>query len=243
MRPRVLVLIGTLVVGGAGCTRSSTERFPRAPLILVSIDTLRADHLPAYGYAGVQTPHLDRFRQGRDPLRERLLPRPPDPARARLDPHRASCPSSTASATTWAIASTRRPIRRSQGLLKAARLRDGRRGLRLRPARRRRGIADGLRLLRRHGSSLPSAPTRSGASSAGATETAVARPLVARRREGAPVLPLLPHLRAPRALRAARALQEPLPARLRRGDRGRGRQSWAAFSTTCGGSAIYDRAS
>jgi arylsulfatase A-like enzyme/tetratricopeptide (TPR) repeat protein len=63
MRPQVLVLIGTLVVGGAGCTRSSTERFPRAPLILVSIDTLRADHLPAYGYEGVETPHLDRFRK------------------------------------------------------------------------------------------------------------------------------------------------------------------------------------
>jgi len=63
MRPQLLVLIGTLVVGGAGCTPSSTERFPRAPLILVSIDTLRADHLPAYGYEGVETPHLDRFRK------------------------------------------------------------------------------------------------------------------------------------------------------------------------------------
>ncbi len=33
--------------------------FPRAPVIIVSIDTLRADHLPAYGYAGVSTPALD----------------------------------------------------------------------------------------------------------------------------------------------------------------------------------------
>jgi choline-sulfatase len=32
-------------------------------VVLISIDTLRADHLPAYGYAGVQTPHLDRFRK------------------------------------------------------------------------------------------------------------------------------------------------------------------------------------
>jgi arylsulfatase A-like enzyme len=31
--------------------------------VLVSIDTLRADHLPAYGYAGVETPNLDRFRK------------------------------------------------------------------------------------------------------------------------------------------------------------------------------------
>lgn len=29
------------------------------PVVLISVDTLRADHLPAYGYGGVQTPHLD----------------------------------------------------------------------------------------------------------------------------------------------------------------------------------------
>ena len=37
--------------------------FPKAPVVLISIDTLRADRLPAYGYQGVQTPYLDRFRQ------------------------------------------------------------------------------------------------------------------------------------------------------------------------------------
>jgi len=31
-------------------------------VVLVSVDTLRADHLPAYGYAGVVTPALDRLR-------------------------------------------------------------------------------------------------------------------------------------------------------------------------------------
>src|SRR4030095_6776380 len=30
-----------------------------APVVLISIDTLRADHLPAYGYRGVATPHID----------------------------------------------------------------------------------------------------------------------------------------------------------------------------------------
>src|SRR5579872_372844 len=29
------------------------------PLILISIDTLRADHLPVYGYSGVRTPAID----------------------------------------------------------------------------------------------------------------------------------------------------------------------------------------
>lgn len=37
--------------------------FPNAPVILISVDTLRSDHLPAYGYKGVETPHLDRFRR------------------------------------------------------------------------------------------------------------------------------------------------------------------------------------
>jgi tetratricopeptide (TPR) repeat protein len=32
------------------------------PVIIVSIDTLRSDRLPAYGYAGVETPNIDAFR-------------------------------------------------------------------------------------------------------------------------------------------------------------------------------------
>lgn len=32
---------------------------PRGPIILISIDTLRADHLPVYGYNRVATPHID----------------------------------------------------------------------------------------------------------------------------------------------------------------------------------------
>jgi choline-sulfatase len=32
-----------------------------APVILISIDTLRADHLSAYGYRAVQTPNIDAF--------------------------------------------------------------------------------------------------------------------------------------------------------------------------------------
>ncbi|MCX6620448.1 MAG: sulfatase-like hydrolase/transferase [Acidobacteria bacterium] len=34
---------------------------PRPPIILVSIDTLRADHLSAYGYRALKTPHLDAW--------------------------------------------------------------------------------------------------------------------------------------------------------------------------------------
>ena len=35
-----------------------------APVILISIDTLRADHLSAYGYTRIHTPHIDSFAQG-----------------------------------------------------------------------------------------------------------------------------------------------------------------------------------
>lgn len=55
----------TLAVGGildAGCARRG-ESFALAPVIIVSIDTLRADHLPAYGYTGVSTPNLDALRK------------------------------------------------------------------------------------------------------------------------------------------------------------------------------------
>ena len=53
-----------VLAGVAGCTRSEPGlRFPQAPVVLISIDTLRADHLPAYGYKGVETPHLDRLRK------------------------------------------------------------------------------------------------------------------------------------------------------------------------------------
>ena len=42
---------------------SSAPRFPGASVVLVSIDTLRSDRLPMYGYAGVATPALDAFRR------------------------------------------------------------------------------------------------------------------------------------------------------------------------------------
>ncbi|MGH7265486.1 MAG: sulfatase-like hydrolase/transferase, partial [Candidatus Rokuibacteriota bacterium] len=50
----------------ASCGRSgpaSLAALPEGtPVVLVSIDTLRSDHLPAYGYEGVATPAIDRFR-------------------------------------------------------------------------------------------------------------------------------------------------------------------------------------
>lgn len=47
---------------GRGREHSATPLYPNAPVILISVDTLRADHLPAYGYKGVATPNLDALR-------------------------------------------------------------------------------------------------------------------------------------------------------------------------------------
>jgi arylsulfatase A-like enzyme/Flp pilus assembly protein TadD len=47
----------------AACRRESAEVFRRAPVVLISVDTMRSDHLPAYGYAGVKTPNIDALRR------------------------------------------------------------------------------------------------------------------------------------------------------------------------------------
>jgi arylsulfatase A-like enzyme/tetratricopeptide (TPR) repeat protein len=46
---------------GFGCGRARTESVARPPVVVISIDTLRSDHLPAYGYRGVKTPAIDAF--------------------------------------------------------------------------------------------------------------------------------------------------------------------------------------
>jgi arylsulfatase A-like enzyme/tetratricopeptide (TPR) repeat protein len=61
MKP--LRLAFCLLACGLGCHRSVHPTFPGAPLVLISIDTLRADHLPAYGYEGVATPAIDALRR------------------------------------------------------------------------------------------------------------------------------------------------------------------------------------
>ena len=47
----------------SACNRGAKRAtYPEAPVILISIDTLRADRLPAYGYKGVETPNIDALR-------------------------------------------------------------------------------------------------------------------------------------------------------------------------------------
>src|SRR5207244_9433084 len=61
MRPRFLALLALLLIPAACGRRGAVD--PKAPIIIISIDTLRSDHLPAYGYAKVDTPNLDAFRK------------------------------------------------------------------------------------------------------------------------------------------------------------------------------------
>ena len=67
-RPRarraiLAIVAGAIVVVGtlwAWRTRSAVPAGD-GPLVLISIDTLRADRLPAYGYKGTRTPQIDRL--------------------------------------------------------------------------------------------------------------------------------------------------------------------------------------
>ena len=58
--PSVVVTFALL----SGCSQPSgaPRTYRNAPVIIISIDTLRADHLPMFGYRGVDTPHFDALR-------------------------------------------------------------------------------------------------------------------------------------------------------------------------------------
>jgi arylsulfatase A-like enzyme/Flp pilus assembly protein TadD len=72
LRAALLLLAAWLVSALAtGCSRRTADRAAAGvpavpagtPVVLISIDTLRADHLPAYGYRGVDTPAIDALRR------------------------------------------------------------------------------------------------------------------------------------------------------------------------------------
>ena len=59
---RALLLF--LGMSAAACNREQARpAFDNAPIILISIDTLRADHLPLYGYTKGATPNIDALRR------------------------------------------------------------------------------------------------------------------------------------------------------------------------------------
>jgi arylsulfatase A-like enzyme/Flp pilus assembly protein TadD len=54
----LLGMAALFLLGPLGCTGGGIS-LRGAPIILISVDTLRADRLPAFGYEGIETPHLD----------------------------------------------------------------------------------------------------------------------------------------------------------------------------------------
>jgi arylsulfatase A-like enzyme/Tfp pilus assembly protein PilF len=60
-RKALLVVVAVAVVAAAawGWSRARGGSQVDGPIVLISIDTLRADHLPVYGYTGVRTPAID----------------------------------------------------------------------------------------------------------------------------------------------------------------------------------------
>jgi arylsulfatase A-like enzyme/Flp pilus assembly protein TadD len=57
-----LALVVAVLATVTTCARFTGSPSNETPVILISIDTLRSDHLPAYGYDRVSTPHLDALR-------------------------------------------------------------------------------------------------------------------------------------------------------------------------------------
>ncbi len=55
----VLAALGTSLAAVGGWRYARASAPVNGPIILISIDTLRADHLPAYGYKNVRTPAID----------------------------------------------------------------------------------------------------------------------------------------------------------------------------------------
>lgn len=66
MRSALVAAVGLgLLATSCRAPDSGSDRAPfppGTPIVLVSIDTLRSDHLPAYGYRGVATPAIDALR-------------------------------------------------------------------------------------------------------------------------------------------------------------------------------------
>ncbi|HEX9734891.1 MAG TPA: sulfatase-like hydrolase/transferase [Thermoanaerobaculia bacterium] len=57
----VLFLLCALCAAACGLGPAE-DVYPGAPVVLISIDTLRSDRLPVYGYGGVETPAIDALR-------------------------------------------------------------------------------------------------------------------------------------------------------------------------------------
>ena len=61
-KPTFLLLAAVATICACGCdNRRQADAPPRPNVVLISVDTLRADHVGCYGYAREATPELDKF--------------------------------------------------------------------------------------------------------------------------------------------------------------------------------------
>ncbi len=60
-RAALTVVLAGAIVGACRGSGGSASVFRDAPVVVISIDTLRADHLPLYGYGAGSAPNLDRL--------------------------------------------------------------------------------------------------------------------------------------------------------------------------------------
>jgi len=58
----LLFLLGASCARKGPGNREAVPDHPGAPVFLIVVDTLRSDHLPFYGYSGVETPALSALR-------------------------------------------------------------------------------------------------------------------------------------------------------------------------------------
>ena len=205
-RSQWMAIAGIILVGAVAVAwfRGRSQGSVTGPVILISIDTLRADRLPVYGYTAGRTPHSTSFARRGGRLRARLRARAANAAGSRLDVHRRAAVRAQASATT---SDSRYQIRRERWphCFRDARLRDRRirlgfraaPGNRHRPRVRRsttRVSADGGRPI-------------AGTGPAGGHRTLAGGHDLAEHARVRSLLPLLSHLRAAQAVHAARPVQ------------------------------------
>ncbi len=62
-RRALLTALVSIVAGSCAREDVGGERFQDAPVVLISIDTLRSDRLPIYGYERGSTPAIDALRR------------------------------------------------------------------------------------------------------------------------------------------------------------------------------------
>lgn len=70
------LLLAILIAWGCTTDAPAPGTDPKPPVILISIDTLRADRLPVYGYDPGRTPHLDRLARDSVVFENAITPAP-----------------------------------------------------------------------------------------------------------------------------------------------------------------------